>query len=315
MAAAPEIPLGEGAVVEPGLGPAAATRPAPPSTRFIAAGEPTRAALRAQIIRLSGPAIIEQFLITLVQMVDMIMVSHLGAAATTAVGLTNQPIFLFLAAFMALNVGTTAIVARSIGACDVEQARKAARQTLIITIILGLGTALAGYLSAPWVIAAMGAGPDVIPLGIVFMRLISIGMIFSTISMSLSAILRGAGDTRTPMMVNVVANVVVIIGDWLLIYGNLGFPRLGIAGAGLATIAARFIAAILVLRVIFGGNSCIRLSWRERFEFDRVMIGRILRIGLWAAAEQFIMRAGMILFSTISSPGWGPSSMPPTRSP
>ncbi|MHB8927588.1 MAG: MATE family efflux transporter [Bacillota bacterium] len=299
MAEAPEAPL-EGAVAPQSMSrPRAQGRPARQGVRFIATGEPTRAALRAQIVKLAGPAIVEQFLVTLVQMIDMIMVSHLGAAATAAVGLTNQPIFLALAAFMALNVGTTAIVARSIGAGDVEQAHKAARQTLVITVIMGLGMAVAGYLSAPWVILAMRAGPDVLPLGVTFMRFIALSMIFSTFSMSLSAVLRGAGDTRTPMMVNVAANLVVIILDFLLIYGNLGAPRLGIAGAGVATLVARFIAAVLVSRAVFGGRLGIKLSLRDRYGFDRVMIGRILRIGLWAAAEQFIMRAGMILFVTV----------------
>ncbi len=297
MAEMPEAPL-DGALIQPS--PARPPgRPARQGVRLVATGEPTRAALRAQIVKLAGPAIVEQFLITLVQMVDMIMVSRLGAAATAAVGLTNQPIFLALAAFMALNVGTTAIVARSIGAGDVEQARQAARQTLVLTIIMGLGMAAGLYLSAGWVIRAMRAGPDVLPLGVTFMRFIAASMIFSTFSMSLSAVLRGAGDTRTPMMVNVAANLVVIILDALLIYGNLGAPRLGIAGAGVATLVARLVAAILTARVVFGGRSVIKLSLRERFGFDRVMIGRIMRIGVWAAAEQFIMRAGMILFVTV----------------
>lgn len=260
--------------------------------------------LRRRVIALSGPALVEMFLMSLIGMADMIMVGRMGSqgpAAIAAVGLTNQPMFFIQAAFMALNVGATAIVARSIGARDRATACNATRQTLIVTIVMGLMTSLLGILISHSVIVLMGAEEEVIPLGTLYMQIVSAGMIFATITMAISAALRGAGDTKTPMKVNVTANIVNVIGNYLLIYGNFGFPRLGIAGAAIATSFSRFVACIMVLRVIYSGHFILHLSLKDSYRPDFPLIKRILRVGVPAAIEQFILRGGQLVFVRVVS--------------
>jgi putative MATE family efflux protein len=260
-------------------------------------GEPTVAAIRKKVIDLAGPSIVEMTFLSLVQVLNMALVGHVGPAAVTAVGLTIQPVFMALGVFMALNVGTTALVARAVGARRYDEANEVARQTVMVNIALSAVMSALGYLFARDIMAFMGAGPDVLPVGTSYFRIVILTLSFNTLGMSLTAALRGAGDTVTPMRVNVVANILVVVLGYPLIYGKLGLPALGVLGAGIASGAARLTTLILVVRVVTSGRYAVRLSVRDRWRWRGDLVRRIAAIGLPAAAEQLVLRAGVIVFA------------------
>ncbi|NLJ59693.1 MAG: MATE family efflux transporter [Firmicutes bacterium] len=249
---------------------------------------------RKQVLELAGPSLVEMALVTFVNMADMIMVGRLGPAAIAAVGLTNQPVFFAMAAFIALNVGTTAVIARAIGAGEDDVANDAMRQSLMLVVIMGFLVSVLGFVFAGNVLRFMGAESDVLPLGISYMKIIASGGVFMVVSMSLTAALRGAGDTKSPMKANMVANVSNVIGNYLLIYGKFGFPKLGVPGAALATTIARLIAFILLLRVVISGNSHLHLQ--GRFRLNRQLLERIIRVGMPSAIEQVVLRGGQLTY-------------------
>jgi putative MATE family efflux protein len=255
--------------------------------------------LQTKVLNLAGPALAEMMLISLVSMADMIMVGRLGPAAIASVGLTNQPMFFAMAVFMALNVGTTAIVARSVGAQDLKGANDAARQTFMLTMIMGLLVSTLAFVSAPYVLRFMNAESDVLAVGTVYFRIVGLGLFFSTLAMSAGAVLRGAGDTRTPMKINIIANVINVTGNYVLIFGHFGFPRMGVAGAALATSFSRVVALLLFLIVIFGGDRPVKLRLSDKYRFDWVMMSRIFKIGSNAALEQFVLRGGQVAFARV----------------
>ena len=262
--------------------------------------EESDTALRHQVIDLAVPALVEMLLMTTVSMANMIMVGRLGPWAITSVGLSNQPLMVAQSVFMALNVGTTAVVARSVGAGKQSDAARAARQALVVATLLGLAMAAAGVTWAPQILAWMGAQEDVLGPAVAYFRAICLSLVFQGAAISLTASLRGAGDTKTPMTVNVAANLVAVAGNWLLIYGNLGLPRLGVTGAGVATIGARLVALCLITSRVFGRRPvAIRMSLRDRFMPDAETMGRILKVGIPAAIEQLVMRSGQMTFARI----------------
>ena len=146
---------------------------------------------------------------------------------------------------------------------------------------------------------AMGAQPEVRPLGIIYMRIVCLGLGFRTIATVCSSALRGAGDTRTPMAVNLTANLINLVGNYLLIYGNLGFPRWGVAGAAVATSLADTAACGLFLTVLVSGRSSIRIALRGRYRPDWNMLKRVFQVGVPAAIEQLIMRGGQVIYVRI----------------
>jgi putative MATE family efflux protein len=147
----------------------------------------------------------------------------------------------------------------------------------------------------------MGASEDVVEQGLFYAQIIFLSTGFNAIAMALTAVLRGAGDTRTPMKINVVSNLLIVFIGFPLIYGYLGMPKLGITGVAIATIISQFIAMVWVIMVMFSGNYAIRLRVSDLFKFNRSMVERILRIGLPTAVEQIVMRLGMLVFVKIAA--------------
>lgn len=256
----------------------------------------TELSVRRSVAILAVPVIAENLLVTSVQMLDMIMVGRLGPAAITAVGLGNRPIFFALAAFMSLNVGATALVARLTGAGERGEASEAARQALILILGLAVVVAGVGLATGHHVISLMGAGPDVKDAATAYFRIVISGIVFTGVSMGMSACLRGAGDTRTPLKVNAVANVVNVLGNYCLIFGHLGLPALGVSGAAVATVVARAIACALVLGVLLRRKSRVSVSLRG-IHLRPDLIRRILKVGLPASGEQFILRGGQVVYA------------------
>lgn len=256
---------------------------------------------RQDVIHLAWPAVVEQLLIQLFSMVDMMMVGGVGPAAIAAIGLTNQPIFLAMAAFMALNVGTTAVVARFIGAGEPGEANAAARQSLLIIAALGVVATAIVYFTAVPIVRFMGAESDSFDHAVTYLRVISLGFIPQTIGMAVTAMLRGAGDTRTPMRYNIISNLVNVIGNILLINGYLGFPRWGVFGAALATDIGRVVGMVLALRAITRGKSVLHISIKDKFTPRLDLIKRIVNIGTPAMLEQVIMRFAMVTFTRVVS--------------
>ncbi len=286
-----EPPLSE-QIQEKEVGPAGRRR-----ISAVGEGEPTPSAIRNKVVQLAGPALVEMMFSSLIQVTNMIMVGHVGPAAVAAVGLTNQPVFFALSAFQSMDVGATALVARFIGSKKYDEASNVTRQILILNVLLALVLSVVGYYSARDVLIFMGAEPDVLAEGTRYFQIIMMTLSFNTLSMSLTSALRGAGDTRTPMRVNMVANILVVVLGYPLIYGKLGFPAMGVLGAAVAAGAARFIAFLQVLRVVTSGRFVIKIGLRDKWHWRGDLIKRMIRIGLPSAGEQFVMRGGVALFT------------------
>lgn len=259
--------------------------------------------LNREILAIAWPSIIELILVTVCQMADMIMVGRLGAYAIAAVGITNQPRFLMLSAFIALNVGTTALVARLKGEGKQEEANKVLYQSMILTIFLSIAISILGIIFAHDMVILMGGEEDVAKVGGSYFKIIMSGFIFTCIPLCITAALRGAGNTKASMYLNVIANVVNIIFNYLLIYGKLGFPRLEVDGAAIATVIGYIVSFVISLYILFRRRQYLYLppikSMARYFKPDFKAIKRIIRIGLPSAGEQMALRLGLLIYTRI----------------
>jgi len=253
--------------------------------------------INKRVWQLAWPAMVELLLSTLFSMVDMIMVGRISYQALTAVGLTNHPTMLALAVFQALNVGSTALVARFIGSGDIKNAKATVRQSMVLVTILGVVVSIGGYLLSPAIVTFMRAEPDVYPMSVSYLQIVSLGWLFTTISLNVGAILRGSGDTMTPMRYNLLSNLLNVVGNYVLIFGKFGFPAMGVAGAALSTTLCRGVAAFLALRAIFNKNRNIGVSLKDDYRIDKNLLERLISIGLPSAMEQFLLRLGQVFFS------------------
>jgi MATE family multidrug resistance protein len=257
-----------------------------------------QAAIRRDVLRLALPAMGEQMLSMMVGIVDTFLVGHLGAAPLAAVGLANQWVFLATTLFGAIATGSTALIARFIGAQEPKQASRVLGQSVLGGATIGVvATALGVGLATPAVVL-LGAQDDVVALSASYLRLVSSIFFFSTLMFVGNAAMRGAGDTRTPLYVMLVVNALNIVVAWITINGLFGLPRLGVVGSALGATTGRLVGGVLVVAILLKGRAGIQLRLK-RLEPDIDLMRRILRVGLPTGVEQLLMRTGQMVFARI----------------
>jgi putative MATE family efflux protein len=257
-----------------------------------------QAAIRHDVLRLALPAMGEQLLSMMVGIVDTFLVGHLGAASLAAVGLANQWVFMATMLFGAIATGSTALIARFIGARDPDQANEVLRQSILLGALIGLIATLLGLSFAQQAVALLGAEQDVIGLGTSYLRVVSSIFFFSTLMFIGNASLRGAGDTRTPLFVMLVVNGLNIVVAWTAINGPFGLPQLGVVGSALGAATGRLVGGLLVIGILLRGRANIQLKLAN-LRPDWALIRRILRIGLPSGLEQLLFRTGHMVFARI----------------
>jgi putative MATE family efflux protein len=255
--------------------------------------------LNRQLFTLAWPSLVENLLQTLLGVVDLIFVGKLGADAIAGIGLGNQLMYTLVVAFMGLAVGNTALVARAIGAHDHHDAQRVAKQSLWLTLGISIIIAILGVTFGETVLSWMGATAEVAALGSQFLKITSLFSIFIGIMFIGGGTLRGAGDTRTPMMITLFINIINIVLDYALIFGNLGMPQLGAIGSAYATTTARGVGAILILLALFRKNNAIVLPLYGDWKISMPIIRRVMNIGLPAADENIIFQLGLLVFSAM----------------
>ena len=257
---------------------------------------------RKLIMQLTWPALGENLLSTLVSLADSAMVATLGTYAITAVGLVTQPRFIVFSAFMALGIGTTALVARAKGKNDPEEANKVLRQSLVMTVGIMLVVCALMFVFAEPLIRWLASGSiseESIQGALDYYRIQIYGFPILGLTYIMNGALRGVGNTKAAFYTNTTSNLVNVVFNYLLIGGNFGFPALGVAGASIATVIGQCVAFAMALYWLFDGKQYIRLRLGDSFKPDFNMIGRISKIGIPALLEQAVMRIGMMLFTTI----------------
>lgn len=246
------------------------------------------------ILLLAMPAVIENFFQTILGFVDTLFVSQIGLNEVSAVGITNTILAIYIAVFMSLGVAVNVYVARYIGAKNFEKAASIAQQATIMALGLGLLFGIVTLIFAKPLLEIMGVSQEVLKAGLVYFRIVAIPSIFISLMFVLSSIIRGIGDTKTPMKVTIGINLLNIVLDYILIFGFLFIPSLGIAGAAIATLISRIIGTILLFHYI--RKSKIMHFGKGFWKVNPGQQWELLTLGSPAAAERLVMRIGQVLY-------------------
>lgn len=259
---------------------------------------PERASIRRDVLQLALPATGEQLLAMMVGLVNTYLVGHLGAAPLAAVGLATQWVFLAQTIFASIATGSTALIARFVGAGERADANRVLHQSMLLGVLIGLLTTVLGVSLARPLLILLGAEPDVALMGSAYLRVVASTFLFSTLTFLGNACLRGAGDTRTPMYIMAVVNVVNIVVAWVAINGPFGLPKLGVVGSALGAASGTVVGAFLVLASLLHGRGGLHL-YPSQLRYDAGLVRRVLNIGLPTGMEQLLFRGGHMVFARI----------------
>ncbi len=249
-----------------------------------------------ETFQMAWPSVLESFFVALAGMIDSLMVSTIGAYAVAAVGLTTQPKFIGLALFIAVNVAVSAIVARRKGQQDQYGANQTLMVALTFVVIMGVVVSLICVAFADPIIHLCGSGEDTHDSAVLYFQIIMGGMMFNIISLVINAAQRGVGNTKIAMRTNVTANLLNMIGNYLLIGGNFGFPALGIKGAALATVFGTVVACGMSILSLFSKDGFISVYYmiKKRVHLRISALGNIMNIGSNIFLEQLLLRIGFM---------------------
>src|SRR5215217_6796916 len=254
-----------------------------------------------RVLTLATPIIGENLLQTLVGAVDTFMVARLGAAAVAGVGIGFELVFFIISILSAIDIGATVLVSQAIGAGQQERANQLARQAIVWGLLLAIPVSIGMFVAAPSIIKLFGAAPDVTAAATTYLRVTAATSIALFLSFVCGAVLRGAGDSRTPLKAAILANMVNVIVAYVLIFGHFGLPALGVAGSALGAATGRSLGAAYMLVMMARGRKAISLSgswgWRPQLTTSR----QLLTLGVPAAMEQ-VLSAGafMVLVGVVA---------------
>jgi putative MATE family efflux protein len=255
--------------------------------------------LTRNIFKLSIPIAIENLLHMSVFIIDAVMVGRLGTDALAAVGLAGILSFTITMIFSSLNVGSASIVARHIGAKERDQAQTVGAQAIFLALAMGIIITPFFLIYADKMLIVMSAEPQVSDLGKGYLQIVGGFVVFRLIILACNGILRGAGDTRTPMMVTLMINCVNILLNWLLIFGIGPFPKWGVGGAAWATAIAYTFGTVLLCSKLFTGRCVLHISIRQTIHVHFESLKRIVRISVPAAIDAFLTQMGFLFFTKI----------------
>ncbi len=251
--------------------------------------------LRRTILHLAWPVILANFLQTFTTTVDVLMVGRLGPLAVASLALGSQLLFLAFSTMLALSAGTVAVVARHIGAGEHREASQALKASLVLGIILSIPVTLVGVGLSEQMIRIFRPEEAVVQLGATYVRTVFLGIPFLFLSFLSAAALRGAGDMKTPLYVGGLVNLVNFLVNYTLIFGNFGFPALGVQGAAVGTATSYAVGSALYLPIFLSGRRTLRLRVPGPL-WNPEMTRRVLRVGSPAALEQVSLQIGFTVW-------------------
>ena len=255
--------------------------------------------LLRSVIRLAWPVVVQQVSFSMVQLVDTALVGHLGEDALAGVRLAGQIFWFSQAGMVAVAVGSTAIIARNVGAGQPQLASKTLRNAIAMAALWGLAMGLVMWFFGGWGLGMLGAEAGAQHQGTVYLKAAAVGMPLWSLVYAGSASLQGAGDTRTPMIIGILVNIANIVIAYMLINGSGPAPRLDVLGSGAGFTGAAIIGAVLVLGVLASGTRVVHWFPWEAAKFDPTEARRMLNIGVPAGVEQAQFNVAFMLYTRI----------------
>lgn len=247
----------------------------------------TRGRLWVSLVVLAAPLLATSLSGAMFQLLDLKFVSDIGEGAVTAVVVTNQSFRqIAMILLMGASFGAQGMISRMTGEGRLDDAEHMAGQILTMGFVISVGVAAAGLLHGEWMLDVMNVSPHIQQLALPYLHW-SFAMSFGWIFVALfSAILNGAGDSTTPMLITLLYTAVSLLAEWMLIYGHTPMPPFRIESVALGQASGQFLGVSVALGVLFLGTSRIHVRVRHLVPDLRAL--RQLAQQAWAPALQMV---------------------------
>ncbi|MDK2867308.1 MAG: hypothetical protein PWP38_1623 [Clostridiales bacterium] len=269
-----------------------------------------RRSLFALMFALAWPTVMEQFLETIVQYIDTGMVGQIGANASAAVGLSTSLTWLIISPMFAMGIALLAMMAKAVGEGDAKKAQAIAHQAVFVVIVLGAVEGIIAITLSRYIPVWMGADKVIQKDAAMYFKIICMPMVFRAAIIVFANVIRATGDTKTPLKINLMVNVLNIILNFFMIYGTREISIFGtvyrIWGADMGTTGAAIGTAIsitlggILMTVAFVRRSLSGMSFKH-IAYNAGMMRQSIKLGLPIALNKTITSLGYVVFAGLVS--------------
>ncbi len=249
--------------------------------------------------RIAVPIMLQQAVFSLLNMLAVVFVGQKGDAAVAAVGLAGQIAFLLNLVHFGIISGAAMFTAQFWGRRDVPNLRRVLGLCLILAISASLIFFTLAQLFPGQILSIYSQDPAVIILGASYIRLYSWTFLFFGVTFSYALVMRSTGDVKTPTTISIIALSISTFLSYSLIFGHFGFPQLGIQGAAVAAVIARFIECVTLLTVTYLKKSPVAASFRELTDFDANFVRRVIKPMLPVILNELFWSLGITTYNVI----------------
>ncbi|CAN7401941.1 MATE family efflux transporter [Paenibacillus sp. LjRoot56] len=255
---------------------------------------------KLRLFAVTWPIFIDSVLRMMLGTADVFMLSRISDEVTGAVGLANEIIVFCILMFGFVGIGTSVAVAQHLGAGKVKEASRISALAITINLIFGIIVSIALVVFGEPLMHLMHLDPQQIAIAKKYLTIISAFIWIEALSYAISSVLRSNGQTRDVMFVTLGVNVIHILGNSLLIFGNLGFPEWGVTGAAVSTVVSRLLG-LVVLVIILYRRLQVPILLKHYVSFKSKIVKQILSIGLPSAGEHVSWQSQyLMIFSFIN---------------
>lgn len=230
-----------------------------------------------EILTLVIPITLQNLISSSLNMVDNLMIGKLGENSIASVGLVNQYFFIFMLCLSGINAGAGIFISQFWGKKDVSNIRKMFGLEIVLSTVAALIFSILGFIFPGIIMNIFTKDAVVIDLGVKYLRIISITFIITGLTQGYSTLLRCVGVAKPPMFASLIGVLTNAFLNWILIFGNFGFPAMGVVGAAIATSIARTVEMVYVIYSAHKNNKAIFSNIKEimsfNYEFVKIYFG------------------------------------------
>lgn len=251
------------------------------------------------IITLVLPITLQSLISSSLNMVDNLMVGKLGEGAIASVGLVNQYFFVFSLCISGFNAGAGIFISQYWGRKKSNNIRRMLGLNMILCILASLAFSIPAFLFPQSIIKIFTNDAEVISLGVQYLRIIAITFIFTSITQVYSTTLRCIGIANPPMIGSLIGVLTNAFLNWVFIFGNLGIPAMGVAGAALATSIARLVEMFVIIYASYRTNDVIPGKIKQYFSFNMDFVKGYFQVSSSVIINELVWSLGLTCYSII----------------
>lgn len=244
------------------------------------------------------PVMFQNLLTTVLNLLDTLMIGQVGKNELAGVGLANQIFFVMILLIFGINSGASVFISQFWGRKDLINIKKTMGIGLIFGTVVSLVFFTAAQVFPTQIMSVLSDGdPELIKHGVVYLKIVSWSYLFTAISFSFSVAARSIAQATTPTVISAIAVGINGILNYCLIYGQFGFPQMGVAGAATATLVARIFELAALILILYTQRSPLAAKFTELFNFDLPFLKTVMGTSFPVIVNESMWAVGNVMYT------------------